>query len=90
MARTLMIPAPSGIGTVRIRDRRRTRRPPRGAIVMERTTAWRSFDALPAHLRQPDAVPAIVKAPNWLTRDDLRHFTMSFAAFFTAAMIFLG
>ncbi len=76
MSNTIFIPAPSGIGQIRIRDRRRTRRAPAGAIVpTASTTNWPSY-------RAPRA--------SWFASDDVRQFMMSFAAFFTAAMIFLA
>ncbi|NCP10908.1 MAG: hypothetical protein GW859_02945 [Sphingomonadales bacterium] len=77
MAGFVTVTAPSGIGTIRIRDRRRTRRAPRGAIVLAPRPTIQ-----PARRSQ--------RTIGWFTRDDARQFTMSFAAFFTAAMIFLG
>ncbi len=76
MAGLVSITAPSAIGTIRIRDRRRTRRAPAGAIVPAASAAdWPSY-------RAPRA--------SWFASDDVRQFMMSFAAFFTAAMIFLA
>jgi hypothetical protein len=76
MSNTISIPAASGVGRIRIRDRRRTRRAPAGAIVV------------------PVAEPSRqdYRAPRraLLAHDDVRQFIMSFAAFFTAAMIFLA
>lgn len=81
MASTIFIPAPSGIGTIRIRDRRRTRRPPTGAMSLSGET-----------LHYPNNIPEprTRSRPTWLNSDDVRQFAMSFAAFFTAAMIFLA
>lgn len=76
MNNTIFIPAPSGIGQIRIRDRRRTRRAPAGAILPTANTAnWPRY-------RAPHSA--------WFASEDVRQFMMSFAAFFTAAMIFLA
>lgn len=81
MASTIFIPAPSGIGTIRIRDRRRTRRPPTGALSLSGETPHQSTYV---------AEPRNWLLPGWLGGDDVRQFAMSFTAFFTAAMIFLA
>ncbi len=76
MNNTVTIPAPSGVGQIRIRDRRRVRRAPAGAIVSQAyTTDWQDY--------RPARAPLIAG-------DDVRQFMMSFVAFFTAAMIFLA
>ena len=76
MNNTVTIPAPSGVGQIRIRDRRRVRRAPAGAIVSrESPSDWQDY--------RPARAPLIAG-------DDVRQFMMSFVAFFTAAMIFLA
>ncbi len=76
MNNTISIPAASGVGQIRIRDRRRVRRAPAGAIVPQTNSAdWQAYRPARARL---------------IANDDVRQFMMSFVAFFTAAMIFLA
>lgn len=77
MSNTISIPAPSGVGHIRIRDRRRVRRAPVGAIVPDGNAhEWQTY-------RAP-------RAASFRAGEDIRQFMMSFTAFFTAAMIFLA
>lgn len=77
MSNTISIPAPSGVGQIRIRDRRRIRRAPAGAIMPDGNAQdWQTY-------RAP-------RAASFLAGEDISQFMMSFTAFFTAAMIFLA
>ena len=64
-----------GLTAIRLRDRRRVRRAPSGAI------GFIVNDVRTVAKTRPDRL---------IDNDDVRQFLMSFAAFFTAAMIFLA